>query len=510
MRRRPSHRLLGLLLTAGLAGPAAAQCILANPSFELGGSGGSVFGGWNQFGVVGQSTDASHGGRAVRVSGPNAGGWDVSGFWQSQDTAPGERWAVTGHVRHPAANPLTGACTALSSPTDTYLDFSLLSGPAPAGAATARLLLGVLQSPTAPSPDVVFDEVTFYGDTAPTIDDVQWNDFPGGKTLDFAGRTWRVKGPGIYGPGTNYFCDSSQCVWVDAADRLHLTVRDLGSLWTSTEVVADEALGYGDYVVTTRGRLDLLDPQVVFGIFPWQYGTCWDDAYLWWNPYNEIDIEYSRWGNPAADLVQFVAQPYDYPGNLDRFDVAFGTDEQVSHAMRWLADRVEYRVWRGGPLDESAANTLHAWTYTGPHIPRPDQPRLHLNLWKLGGTPAGNQEVVIESFRFVPTGDATAANDPAPPAAPPFGRIRAVTPNPFNPLTTVRFQLTRAGHAELHVYDLSGRHVRRLAAERFESGEHRVEWNGLNDGGLAVPSGVYLIRLQGEGFVESRRAALVR
>ena len=114
-------------------------------------------------------------------------------------------------------------------------------------------------------------------------------------------------------------------------------------------MVTEEALGYGDYILTTVGRLDLLDPQAVLGIFLWEYGPCWDDSYTWWNAFNEIDIEYSRWQNPSSDIGQFVAQPYDWPGNISRFDATFGEGEVTSHAMRWLPDRVEYRVWRGGP-----------------------------------------------------------------------------------------------------------------------------------------------------------------
>ncbi|MEJ2722007.1 MAG: hypothetical protein P8181_12845, partial [bacterium] len=45
---------------------AVAQCMLANPSFEVPGSGGEVFGGWNQFGVVGSAANATHGSMAAR------------------------------------------------------------------------------------------------------------------------------------------------------------------------------------------------------------------------------------------------------------------------------------------------------------------------------------------------------------------------------------------------------------------------------------------------------------
>ena len=524
-----------VVLGAAFCAPANGQCILANPSFEIAGSGGAVFGGWNQFNLVGSTGEASHGAAAARVTGPNWGSWEMSGFWQSQDCAPGEQWEATGHVRHPSGRPLVGGSRALvnvewrdaadelisfdsftaadaASPTDEFLDFSFLSGPAPAGTVKARLVLGVVQDPAADQADAHFDQVTFYSTAAPTIDDIQWNDFPGGKTLDFGGRAWRVKGPGWYGPGYNYFCDAGPCVWVDESDRLHLTLQYVGGTWACTEVVTDEALGYGDYVLTTVGRLDLIDPQVVLGMFLWEYGPCWDYGYLWWNPFNEIDIEYSRWGDPGSDLAQFVAQPYDYPGNISRFDAAFADDELVSHAMRWLADRVEYRVWRGGPDDESPETTIHAWTYAGPHIPRPEQPRMHLNLWKLDGTPAANQEVVFDDFTFIPEGGTTDVADGSGVRIPvaPAGRLLPAAPNPFNPRTTILFTLDSDGAVQLEVFDLAGRRVRTLADGSYAAGEHRLSWEGRDDEGRRLNSGVYLLRLKGSGFVATRRVALVQ
>jgi hypothetical protein len=527
--------ICGLALGQTLGGQASGQCILANPSFELAGSAGAVFGGWNQFGVVGTVTTAHHGARAARVSGPGSGGWDVSGFWQRQDSEPGERWAVTGQVRPLAAHPLTGDCLALvnvewhdaadqlidyqsfavadaATPADVWAAFSVLSDPAPAGTASIHLLLGVLQSPADPAPDVVYDQVTLASTTYPTIDDVQWNDFPGGVTLDFADRAWRVKGPGYYGPGPNVFGSDANCVWVDDGGRLHLTLANRGGVWKSTEVTLTDALGYGDYVVTTVGRLDQLDPQAVLGLFLWQYGPCWDEGLLWWNPFNEIDIEYSRWGNPNAAICQFVAQPYDYPGNLHRFNATFGVGEVTSHAMRWLPDRVEYRVWRGGPADESATTLIRTWTYAGPHIPRPEQPRLHLNLWKLTGTPAAAQEVVIQDFTFVPEAGATPVADGPDRdlAAAAAGRLYPAAPNPLNPVTTIRFDLVRDDHVELAVYGLDGRRVRILADGFLPTGGHRTTWDGRDDAGQTVASGVYLVRLQGTEFTQSQRVVLVR
>ena len=519
-----------LLLAIPAAGPALGQCLLANPSFELAGSG-VAFAGWNQFGSVGASGDATHGSAAARVSGPNLGGWDVSGVWQRLDTAQGEQWAASVKGWHSAAHPLTGQCRAIlniewrdsggnlisyesytvadaATPTGEIQEFYVESNPAPSGTVSARLLLGVLQSPTDPAPDVYYDEATFDNLGPPTLDEIQWSDFPGGRTVDFSGRTWRVKGPGYYGPGPSLFCDSPTCVWVDTNGRLHMTIQKIGGSWYSTEATLVDALGYGDYIFTTLGRLDLLDVHAVLGLFLWQYGACYDAAYLWWNPYNEMDVEFSRWGDPGNDIGQFVAQPYDYPGNISRFNTAFSESELTSHAFRWLPDRVEFRSWRGGPEDEATGETIHAWTYAGPHIPRPEQPRVHINLWQFNGAPATRQEVVLDRFTFVPEGSAGAV--PVDGGAPEAGHILSAAPNPFGANTSIAFQMTKGGQAELTVYDVLGRRVRALLGGFVQAGDHSVIWDGCADSGEEVAPGAYLFQLRTDGAAETRKLVLLK
>ncbi len=523
---------LCLVLAAVCAAqPTAGQCILANPSFEISGTGGEVFGGWNQFGVFGASTDATHGDTAARVTGPNQGGWDVSGYWQRLDAEPGQVWAAKVNAWHSPARPLNGTSSAIvniewrdaagnlidfeshaaadaSTPAGEVQSVSITTAPAPPGTQSTHLLLGVLQSPNDPTPDVFYDQAVFEDTGPPTPEELQWGDFPGGRVVQFAGRDWRVKGPGFYGPGPNLFCDAAGCIWVDPDGRLHLTVQQTGGAWRSTEVALVDALGYGDYVFTTRGALDTLDPRVVFGLFLWEYGPCFQPENGWWNPYNEFDIEFSRWGNPAHEAGQFVAQPFDWPGNISRFDFNLGLEEVASHAFRWLPDRVECRSWLGGPNDESAANLIHTWTYTGPHIPRPERPRVHLNLWQFDGPPNTPQEVVLENFTFVPEGQ-TAVQ---PTTSPTYrqARLHAARPNPFNPSTTIEFTLANPGHARLEIFDVGGRHVRTLVDGVTPAGTHALRWDGRDRSGVPLPSGVYLFQLQAGSVTETRRATLIK
>jgi hypothetical protein len=522
--------ILALSAAGFLAPPGVqAQCILANPSFEIGGTGGQEFGGWYQFGPIGSTSNAPHGAVAARISGPNSGNWDVAGLWQQFDTAPGEQWEASVQAWHTSVNPLTGQCRAIlniewrdgsdnlisyesydvataATPVDEIQEFNVTSGPAPSGTVKTRLLIAVLQSPTDPAPDVYFDLAWFNEVGPPSIDDIQWNDFPGGRTVTFSGYDWRVKGPGIFGPGPNRFSDGEDIVWVDGEGKLHLTVQNNFGNWYASEVALVDALGYGDYIFTTRGRLDLIDPNVVLGLFLWEYGPCYDGSYTWWGPYNEFDIEFSRWGTPGNDIGQFVCQPYDWPGNISRFDATFSSDEITSHAFRWLPDRVECRSWRGGPQDEATSVQIHAWTYTGPHIPRPEQPRVHMNLWHID-TPSSDQEVVLESFTFVPEGTATAARE-VPVVTTAY--LADARPNPFNPTTAIGYTLPADGFAELVVYDVRGRLVRTLVSGRVPAGFNEVTWDGRNDSGNRVASGVYLYQLRAGSVVETKKMVMLK
>jgi len=84
-------------------------------------------------------------------------------------------------------------------------------------------------------------------------------------------------------------------------------------------------------------------------------------------------------------------------------------------------------------------------------------------------------------------------------------------PNPFNPGTSVAFELPEQSPASLRVYDASGRLVRRLIDRQvIPGGRHVVEWNGRNDRGEPVATGVYFCRLEAGAFTETVRMVLVK
>jgi hypothetical protein len=88
--------------------------------------------------------------------------------------------------------------------------------------------------------------------------------------------------------------------------------------------------------------------------------------------------------------------------------------------------------------------------------------------------------------------------------------LHANYPNPFNPETTIAFDLPQAGSVELQVFDLLGQTVRTLVAQELSAGTHQMLWRGVDDRGQQVSSGVYFYRLKAGGYTQMRRMLLLK
>lgn len=88
--------------------------------------------------------------------------------------------------------------------------------------------------------------------------------------------------------------------------------------------------------------------------------------------------------------------------------------------------------------------------------------------------------------------------------------LHAPVPTPFNPRTTLSFDLAQTGHARLEVFDIRGRRVTTLVDAVLGAGQHSRVWEATDASGAPLASGVYLVRFVGPDTVEVRRAVLVR
>lgn len=83
-------------------------------------------------------------------------------------------------------------------------------------------------------------------------------------------------------------------------------------------------------------------------------------------------------------------------------------------------------------------------------------------------------------------------------------------PSPFQGATQVRFQLPRAEFVSLRVFDVAGRQVRTLARGGHEAGYHHARWDGRDDRGARLASGVYFYLLEAGDFRQTQRVVLAR
>jgi hypothetical protein len=226
------------------------------------------------------------------------------------------------------------------------------------------------------------------------------------RTVEFSGWTWVVRrSDGFEGPGPNRFLDNQRTVWLDDRNNLHLKVWVRNNRAYTAEVILGRPLGYGTYIVESIGRMDTMDPEVIFGMFTYD-----DDPA---HAHREIDIEYGRFGDPSSPNAQFVVQPFENDENRFRYALRQEGD-YLTHAFRWDESGIRFAAFHGHVADaiirdgiSSLADdqTIAAWDYPG-EVPPPGNERFRINLWLYqSALPDGDHEVALASFAFVPAGD---------------------------------------------------------------------------------------------------------
>lgn len=210
------------------------------------------------------------------------------------------------------------------------------------------------------------------------------------KTLTFSGYEWEVRQTPSDRGGANDYDPAN--AWVDEQGALHLKIAQHGDKWTSAEVSLRRPLGYGTYVFVVRD-VALLDDAAALGLFTW------DDHGAEQN-HRELDIEISRWGDPAINNAQFVVQPYYMAANVARFVAPAG---RLTHAFRWEPGRATFTSVAGAAA--ATPRTLVARHEFTSGVPTPGEETVHMNLYYFRYSRTALQreaEVVIEKFQYLP------------------------------------------------------------------------------------------------------------
>lgn len=134
---------------------------------------------------------------------------------------------------------------------------------------------------------------------------------------------------------------------------------------------------------------------------------------------------------------------------------------------------------------------------------------MHVGVGIGGIAPVGDLVAVGSNVLYLmnpPCLPVTAAEAPAVPPA----LALSVFPNPFNPQTEVSWRMASAGPVDVAVYDLRGRRIRTLVTGAQPAGLMTARWDGRDDAGRALPSGVYAVQVRTSAGVETGKLTLVR
>ena len=147
----------------------------------------------------------------------------------------------------------------------------------------------------------------------------------------------------------------------------------------------------------------------------------------------------------------------------------------------------EVVLWTEDIAPEPSGNYLYSWTVV-------DETVIDA-VFVVSATDHFGFNGSVTSEPFTIQGSGTSVD----PEIPLVNLLEPNYPNPFNPSTTLQFSLREAAHIELSVYDLHGREVANIAGGEWAPGFHSATWNGIDDKGQSVASGVYFARLSIQG-----------
>jgi hypothetical protein len=215
-----------------------------------------------------------------------------------------------------------------------------------------------------------------------------------GKVILFSGYKWNVRETrDTQGPGPNYF--SQQSVWVDPAGTLHLYLHkdSLSGNWLCPEITSQQTFGFGTYNFIVEGAIDKFDKNIVLGLFNYSGN----------DGYDEIDIEFSRWGNNSWPNLNYTVWPAQKGFQNSSYTKEYEQKSNYSNQQfKWSRDSVIFSTFNGSAIDSKDLAAAYNCTQPPASISSVDMP-VHINLWLFEGHPPADGkpvEVLIHNFKF--------------------------------------------------------------------------------------------------------------
>jgi len=206
---------------------------------------------------------------------------------------------------------------------------------------------------------------------------------------------------------------------------------------------------------------------------------------------NQLTITYSQ--QEAAELSSFGGELVE-----DRVLVSWSTASQTNNAGWRLLRSVDgenYEAVGNFVQGAGTSDALLSYSLEDADLPSAEKVWYQLEQVDLDGTITRSNpvQVLLGARMPVPTEFST-----------------SVYPNPFNPSTTISYDLPNDAFVSIVIYDAIGQEIRRLVSEQTSAGRYRVQWDALDGQGRAVGSGVYIAKVEAGSFSSSQKMLLLK
>ena len=289
-----------------------------------------------------------------------------------------------------------------------------------------------------------------------------------------------------------YYAHSNSLMIIDTSDPTNPVV--LGSLNLGRTTVRGVAVDDDYAYLAAAGQglkvVDISDPTLPVIVGSAAVGNAFDVAV--WNGYAFFAVDYT---GPVGMTVADVSDP-TAPTLVASFDTDSYTDYIVVHPpYAYLSGRSDSRLWMVDISDP--ANPVEAGYYDS-----------RLISGRVAVAPP-----YIYAISYIHRGLLVLRSDVATSignVATPRVNLNQNFPNPFNPVTTITYSIPKSAHVNLRIYDVRGRLITSLVNGQKTAGEHTATWNGEDKGGSLVASGVYFVRLESRGKVQTRKIVMLK
>ena len=191
-------------------------------------------------------------------------------------------------------------------------------------------------------------------------------------------------------------------------------------------------------------------------------------------------------------------------GVLEEYDVTKANNFGGAYKLRFTGN-----VNPSNPNKMTGQISLVYFPESAIPLPSPDPTKVfHADSTDAGGTSIGTYTFTnLRRLDYTP--GPTSIEEPGE-APPKMFSLGDAYPNPFNPSTTIRFNMPVAAPVSIRIYNINGQFVRELVNQVIPAGYHEFVWNGKNASSEQVASGVYFYQIDIAGFKVSKKVSLLK